>query len=363
MFGMTKQEWRWYKKNNFRELWHDLADNPAYDGFRPVPWWTRFGRKFFRIYLKLRFFIKKKPAINRIEYITTSKCTLNCASCLYFKAHFNPSAHYAPESLETFKSNIDKLLASVDFIWQFEILGGEPLLDKQLEDKIEYALSKKQIKFVFIITNCTILPSERLVGFMRNKKFGVSCSDYTKSPNSTVKLYFDEWVETVKNNGGNLQAFPDYYWVTTWVPRKPDEIKDGKTPLGRFDCCKSGGWRTYHSIIQGKLTSSCGGIPLWILTHWKDVELAGGGIDYVDIAGSEDAKTLTRAIIKSYAQPCPDYCKYCDQTDIGRKIPAALQAKRHGYGFSEADRLMDFEGEEKAAQLAREILDIVDGGK
>lgn len=155
--------------------------------------------KYLRLYLQLRFFLTRKPILPIVEYLVTTNCTMQCKECNTFIPHFSRDAHLKSVSFETFRADLDKLLGSVDYIYALGLVGGEPLLCGDLAKMLEYASVQKQIRHIFIATNCTIEPSPELLRAMRHKKFAVQLSNYKNVIDDRSK--FDKVRESCARGG------------------------------------------------------------------------------------------------------------------------------------------------------------------
>ena len=88
---------------------------------------------------------------NKVGYHLVDHCNLNCAGC----NHFSPLAKQRFASLEKFEKNIEHLSNLID-INQLNLVGGEPLLNPQIEEFIK--ISRKYVHGVInIITNGILL--------------------------------------------------------------------------------------------------------------------------------------------------------------------------------------------------------------
>ena len=58
-----------------------------------------------------------------------------------------------------FKS-IDRLMDSVDSLYEFRVVGGEPFINKQIGKVINKLLQYETIKEIVIYTNATIIPKK-----------------------------------------------------------------------------------------------------------------------------------------------------------------------------------------------------------
>ncbi len=110
-----------------------------------------------------------------LELCITPRCTLKCAKCANLMQYYHKPKDY---DVERIIASIDRLLASVDFIDSFRILGGEPFLHKDIAQIICHCLTKKKIGQVQIVTNGTIVPKEEVLSALTHKNLSVYISDY-----------------------------------------------------------------------------------------------------------------------------------------------------------------------------------------
>lgn len=77
-----------------------------------------------------------------LELVLTTKCTMRCESCNNLIQYFSPSNQYTC-TLEGIKKSLELLLSKVDSIARVRIIGGEPLLFKDLPKLIDYLNCQK----------------------------------------------------------------------------------------------------------------------------------------------------------------------------------------------------------------------------
>ncbi len=176
---------------------------------------------------------RDKVFLDSISMIATEQCTLRCEKCAIMLPYFKEARQY---SLEKLQEEADALFAKVDFIGNYTITGGEPLLYGCLAQLVRYIGEhyREQIGSFKIITNGTIIPPQELINAMRQYDMAVDISDYTigvpaiKPRVDEVKRVFEDfgiktyflsgaqWVdfgfETVNHNysKSQAQAFFDY---------------------------------------------------------------------------------------------------------------------------------------------------------
>jgi hypothetical protein len=95
------------------------------------------------------------------------KCNLKCRLCLAASPYYDDAPIY---SYRLLSDTVDEYFKAVDYVGKFTLTGGEPLLNKSLPGLVKYLEKlRPQIGFIEIITNGTIVPSEKLVS---------ACKDY-----------------------------------------------------------------------------------------------------------------------------------------------------------------------------------------
>lgn len=173
-------------------------------------WYERFGFKFYYYYLKIRELLKGKTSIPNFVYETNTPCTLRCKECHSYMPFYSKDMHFTT-NFETFKTEMDKLLKSVDLIISFRLQGGETLLVKDLPKIVEYICNKKQVQHVQIITNGTVIPSQELLNAMKNPKLFLSMSDYSNNSELEGKLKYNEIIKLCNQNNVHCK-----YWINDY---------------------------------------------------------------------------------------------------------------------------------------------------
>lgn len=322
---MNRQEWKDYKKNNLKLIWR----NAEIGWCKTLPWkqplisFLKYfsPEKMHYKLQKLRFKLIRKPIMPTCEYVVTTKCTMNCKHCNTFIPYFSNETHLKPVTFEQFKKDIDTLLQAVDYIDYFGFVGGEPLICGDIDKMIKYAISKRKIHHIFVATNCTILPNEKLLNIMKNKKVALQLSDYrdVKFTND-VKVKYMEMKELLSgkkilfshpqedNDRISFQSMPELY---------PDTQEENKVKR-MFDCC----WGQYCNMLcDGKLTQCT--LSVYIT---RNLELTDDvKQEIVDIREKKSTKKLTDEIIKFYAKPYSAFCHYCHCDNIQYGLPVGEQ--------------------------------------
>ena len=323
---MKKEKWKNYVKNNIEQVWWwanqewvvELLDFPFIYTLKKF----KFGKKLHKFYLKLRFFITKKPVMPIMEFMVTTRCTMNCRHCNSFMPKFKSENHINCATFEEFKNDIDTILKSVDFINFIGFVGGEATLGKDLAKMIEYACSKKQINQVFLATNATILPNSELINAMKNKKFAVQLSDYShvKNIKNGVSVKFHEFKKILTENNIRRNSYQEKREATTWftMPEIYKDYQDKEKMKKQYQTCV----QTCNLICDGKILP-CTATPyiynnLELIPEIKE--------EVIDLRKPNiDKKELTNTIIEYFSRPNPAFCNYCHFDNIKSGLPCGEQ--------------------------------------
>ena len=275
--------------------------------------------KHYKLYLKLRRFFTGKNVLPTLDVHITTSCTLRCKDCGHYIPYFTKENRHNM-SFEEFKDGLDKILKNVDFINNLLLLGGEPLLNKDLAKMAEYADKKKQIKHIKIITNGTIIPDEQLINTVKKlKKVAFSITNYSK--NKEIKsLKTDKIISILKKNNIKYYDIKDYMWGRTPILDLSGQngSQDSLTKCYSSRCIMWSNGKVYHcpaaeylEILANQANSDGGGVE-WYPDEIIDLNKYNlSAIDFNNFLEKTESKI----------------CKYCDMTNYGKQIFPAIQIK------------------------------------
>jgi len=323
---MQKEQWNNFKKNNLKLAYR----NADISWCSTLPYKLKlinYLKKNFtpeKIHYRLqkaRFLITGKPVMPTCEYVVTTRCTMNCKHCNTFIPYFSSETHCKPVSFSQFKKDIDTLLKAVDYIDYFGFVGGEPLLVKDLDKMIKYAVSKRKMHHVFLATNCTILPDKKLLNAMKNKKFAVQLSDYrdVKFKNNVV-VHYEEFKKILKENN-ILFSHPEEDNKRMSFQSMPELYKD-KQDENKIKKMFNGCWGQYCNMLCDGFLTQCT-LSVYIT---RNLELSREvKNELVNIREKKSVRKLTNEIIDFYAKPYSAFCHYCHADNIQSGLPCGEQ--------------------------------------
>ncbi|WP_020589010.1 radical SAM protein [Desulfobacter curvatus] len=173
---------------------------------------------------------RSECVISRISLPITLKCTLNCKHCNTLVPYLDRSRVYTDDEL---KETIKMFFDCIDYVSTVLIVGGEPLLKKNLIEILSFIQVNFHEKFsrLHIISNCTIIPKDDLLQFANQNNILIRLSDYSHE----IGNY-----DRIKKIIDKLKAFKvDYIvnkheqWFDMGFPRETLRIADSRENLIR----------------------------------------------------------------------------------------------------------------------------------
>ena len=179
----------------------------------------------------------------KIDTVITSRCSLKCKNCNIFVPHINNRQDIDFAEL---KQNFDIFFDSVDYVYEYTLLGGEPFVHKDIIGIIDYLGMeyRSRIGGINLISNGTVMPSKELVGCLKKNKVTVHISDYTKAVAYSEKL--ENVTRCFEEAGIAYYVIPNNTWKDIVYPRMTYQTEDAKTHM--LACGHS-----THSVGDGKL--------------------------------------------------------------------------------------------------------------
>ncbi|HHP0356532.1 TPA: radical SAM protein [Campylobacter lari subsp. concheus] len=313
-----------YIKPNISWYFSYLNGKRGFARIFKVPYAALMKKFYLKKYFEKRV-LEGKVDIPYLELVLTTRCTLRCESCNNLMQYFSPSNQYTC-TLEGIIESLELLLSKVDSIARVRIIGGEPLLFKDLPQLIDYLDAQKKILTFDILTNATIDFKEDLIlRFKKSKKARkISISDYRKSPNLKIPLKQESILSKLKQNNIAFSYNTIDYWydidkIYKRGRSKEDIIKN------YYNCQMSCVSLMTSEGLENKQLAPKGAIfvcPISSsLSRLKGLEEFDG-----DFLNLEDSK---ERFFEFYSQDFYKSCDYCrDFSQPIKKIPIAIQTDK-----------------------------------
>lgn len=136
----------------------------------------------FTTYTKLmmiwKWYSEKLIAMNYIEAMITSKCNLKCQNCGLYIPHYENPQH---RSIELIIQDLDSYFKVIDYVSEFRLLGGEPLIHPEITSLVEIIGKKYRNKIgeFAIVTNGIAVPTCELIRTVKKHEAVFHISDYS----------------------------------------------------------------------------------------------------------------------------------------------------------------------------------------
>lgn len=135
----------------------------------------------------------KQPVLYSLETNIEDGCNLNCRGCSHFSSLFHRGEKV---EFNIFCKDLKKIAENI-FIYRFNLLGGEVLLNDRLTEYIEYAAELMPYTDIVLISNGLLIPKQNLSFFECCKKYGVTIAISGYKPTLAMK---DDIVQILNEN-------------------------------------------------------------------------------------------------------------------------------------------------------------------
>lgn len=255
------------------------------------------------------------------QICVTERCTLKCKKCAHGCAKV--PMNQLDMTLEQVKKSADIFFSKVNYIHEFVLIGGEPLLYKQLPQAIEYIGSKyrKQMNIFSITSNGTITPSDKLLSVC--KKCGVlyRISNYANTIGNLETQYKKLEQVLQKKDIYFRIGKKESHWMDYGFDYYKRECSDEEL-IRVFDECHT----PCHEIRENKFYYC-----VMARSVSDNLSMHIGENDYLDfnkLTGDNWKRELLEFILGYSEKGYLDMCRHCHGADCYKyPIPAAEQVR------------------------------------
>ena len=260
------------------------------------------------------YFDKEKTYMRSVDVMITTRCSLKCVSCSnlmqYYKEPKNSEHDNTLEALEILNQN-------VDYISEFRVIGGEPLMNKGWDKIVQGIIDKNPERKVFIYTNGTIAPKdEKLEPLKGNKNVNFVITEYGKLSRNLSNLH-----DQLNKYDINYSSTLADNWVDCSTIKHHKRTAAANKEVFKQCCVKY-----LYTLLDGKLYRC----P-FIANAAKLKAIPDNPADYVDLfSKTQNIKTQIRRLVKA-ASFFPG-CDFC----VGRPYDPSSKLGYDGKGIVKA---------------------------
>jgi len=265
--------------------------------------WMFMRFRIKEVYEKLRGFyhwnIKKRF---HIEIKVADHCNLNCIGC----SHFSPIAQEHFYDVNNYKNDCKRLAELAGkYIPKIRLLGGEPLLHKDIVSIMEITRNNFGKSFIRMVTNGILLDRMPAEFWESCKKNNIIITITPYPINLNVKRIAElahTYGVTVRNSGDSYKMeFLKFQY----------DINGTQNIKNTFNKCTM---KRCHQLYEGKIYMCTPPTCIKYINNHFQKEFKVTANDYLDIYQIENVKVLLNYLRK----PIP-FCRYCN-TNVKNKV-------------------------------------------
>ena len=275
---------------------------------------------FCDIFPIISYFLFNRLYIDLAQISLTERCTLRCKKCAHGCSAIDDSKKRDLTLEEIYKS-ADSFFCKVDYIREFVLIGGEPLLHQELSTAINYIGERyrHQIGTFSITTNGTITPNVQVLNMCKQYGVLIRISNYIRAiPNlgkSQTRL-----LEALKENEIEyILDEEDLNW-TDYGFDYLDRHASANELINVFDACKT----SCREIRENKFY-----FCVMARSVAENMGLNVGKEDYLDLdtlQGEKGRKELMEFNLGYSSKGYLDMCNFCNGKErVNYPIPVAEQ--------------------------------------
>ena len=156
---------------------------------------------------KIHRYLIKDVLLKYVEVPITVRCTLCCEECCNLMQYYEKP--YTIEGRQIV-ADVRHLARNVRFIKQIRILGGEPLVHKDLIYILAEIGKIPNIANVELVTNGTVLFSDELLMLLKDSKYSVDISNYKEN-----SKHYKEIISSLRKN--HIAFITEKKGMTWWA--------------------------------------------------------------------------------------------------------------------------------------------------
>ena len=268
-----------------------------------------------------------KVFVSLAQICVTERCTLKCRKCAH-GCYVVDNRNAKDLTLEQIHKGADSFFGKVDFIQEFVLIGGEPLLYKNLSEAIQYIgkTYRKKMGIFSITTNGTIVPDEEILKMCKQYHVLFRIYNYSRTiPNLNIK--YDRIITKLKEKNIEYElGSPESEWTDYGFDHLNRHASEEEL-VKVFDACQTPcreiRENRYYYCVMARSVS-------------ENVGFNKGQEEYLDLdalQGEGYKKEFLEFNLGYSEKGYLDMCNFCyGEERVNYPIPAAEQMRGTSYG-------------------------------
>ena len=264
---------------------------------------------------------------NVFDLFITNRCTMNCKMCCAYVPHVK-NAHHSDKDV-VFRE-MKGFFEVFDYANRIEILGGEPLMHPDLLAIVKEATKyKEQFGDIRITTNCTIVPGDELLAYIKN--CGV-LFDFVLDDYGEISRHCRQVQDKIKEY--NIPFRVDRYYgdeqeqyYSGWIDFGNNKCKNYSDDelLNVFNNCTAAKKNSFYATYDGQV-HQC----LYSLAGQYTGRLEPKPGEWIDLFDETLTREQKRSIASSFLKRPYNACRHCNGflSETAKRFPAAIQAPK-----------------------------------
>lgn len=261
-----------------------------------------------------------KSVVTLAQICLTERCSLKCKKCAH--GCYAVDNRMAKDlTLDQVHKSADSFFAKVDYIFEFVLIGGEPLLYRHLPEAIQYIGKRyrKQMGIFSITTNGTIVPDEETLKMCKQYNVLFRISNYSGAIPRLTTAY-DRLISKLQEYGIEYDLGER---ESSWTDYGFDHLNRNASEeelIRVFDACRT----PCHEIRENRFY-----FCVMARSVSENVGFQIGGNDYLDLDalhGEDYKKELLEFSLGYSEKGYLDMCEHCYGAErVNYPISAAEQ--------------------------------------
>ncbi len=252
--------------------------------------------------------------IKHMDVVITERCSLKCKDCANLMQYYERPQN---SDLEILFKSLDRMMKSVDQIYEFRVLGGDPFMNKEMYRVVNKLTEYRNAEQVVVYTNAKIVPKGENLECLKNKKVRLEITNYGE-----LSTKHDEIIAVLNKHDIPYQTDLVKLWDDIGSIKYEKKNHNQLKELFR-DCCAKDIFTLFDGVVYKCPVSAHG-------TKLKSVPY-DSKYDGVDLADENISIKELRNKLKDFHDNDKyiTACSYCKGRGYGYgTIKAAIQTKK-----------------------------------